>query len=164
MGESLRVDITHLVFESLARFDTSKTEQLKIFHGNPSSMIAPHQALSPMGNLRSLTLSQCKNPFAFINALHPTFLTSDFVVCPKLEELVLIFRSYEDRDFNIERVISMAAARASKGSKLKSLRIMNWEEPTPFEAWGLRRNVSHVECSPEVDVVDDDSDSSDEED
>jgi len=91
---SLRVDITHQAFESLARFDTSKTEQLEIFHGNPSSMIAPHQALFSMGNLRSLTLSQCKNPFAFISALHPTFLTSDVAVCPKLEELVLIFRSY----------------------------------------------------------------------
>jgi len=156
-------NITHLVLESLARFDTSKTEQLKIFHGNPSSMIAPYRALFSMGNLRGLTLAQCGNPY-FINALHPAFLTSDVVVCPKLEELVLILRPYEDVNFNIECVISMAAARASRGSKLKSVRIVNWDELTTLEAWNLRRHVLHVECGPGVDVANDDSDSSDGED
>ena len=155
------VDLTCPVLESLARFDTSKTERLEILCSNPRSRDLPLQALLPMENLHTFTLSQCKNPYAFIRALHPN--SSDVVVCPKLEELVLDVRCDGCEDFDVESVIAMVAARATRGRKLKSVRIADWGILTPIEEWKFGKYTSRVEYGPEVDVVIEGNDGSDEE-
>jgi hypothetical protein len=90
---SSRVDKTCLVLESLDHFDTSKVERLEIdCHDSPSSD-PPYRALLPMERLRTLTLYHCASPHIFIHALHPTVSSSGTVVCPELEELVIVLDS-----------------------------------------------------------------------
>ena len=153
-----QVNTTSLVLKSLARFDTSKTEGLEIDHGDPSSMNPPYRALLPMKNLRTITLFQCSNPHHFIDALHPRVSTLGAVVCPKLEELVLVLRVYGET-LDIESFTEMAAVRASGGAKLKVVRILTRE--VQFDLLELEKHVLHVECGPEVVVIDDGGDNSD---
>lgn len=157
-------DCTLLVLESLARFDTSMTERLKIFNTNPSTTVSTLQALLPMENLRSLVLIQCNNPYPFIDALRYKYRSSDVVVCPKLEELTLVLRPDEDRDFRIGSVILMVEIRALAGTKLNCLRIGNWDDLTPIEEWKLKKHVLHLEVVPGVHPPEEDSDGSDWED
>jgi hypothetical protein len=145
-----RVDGTRLVLESLAQLDTSKTEQLEISCGDPPSSGPPYRALLPMKALRTLTLSQCIRPHPFIGALHPDAISSEPLVCPKLEELTLVLHN-DGEIFDIKRVIGMAAARASKGAKLKSVRIFGQDEFGWADVLELEKHVLHVECGPGVD-------------
>jgi hypothetical protein len=161
--ETRRVDTTCLALESLARFDTSKTERLEINRGNSPSSDPPYQALLPMRDLRTLTLSHCTSPDIFIHALDPDTSPSGAVVCPKLEELVLVLR-LDGETFDIKNVIEMAATRASRGAKLKSVRIVTHNESMQIDVLELRKHALHVECGPRVDVTDDDGDYFDEED
>ena len=119
---------THLVLESLARFDTSKAELLEIDRGYPSSRDLPYRALVLMKGLRSLTLSRRRSLHIFINALHPTTSSED-MVCPKLEELILVLRTGGEV-VDIKDVIRMAVARASRGAELKSVRIISRDKAT----------------------------------
>ena len=174
---------TRLVFEFLARFDTLKTERLEIDHGNSLSSDSPYRALLPMKRLRTLTLSQCRSPDVFIHTLDPNISSSGVVVCPELEELVLELRP-DTETLDFKNVADMAAARASRGAKLKSVRIMDPDLEAPFslpdlvrnpayvnqgksmqiDASGIRKHVLHVEYGPWTNAADEDSDSSEEED
>ena len=116
-----RVDRTCSLLESLARFDTSKTERLKIESGNSPTSDPAYQALLPMKDLRTLTLYLCASTYTFVRALDPHTSSSGVLICPKLEDLVIEHRGPLD----IKNVIGMAAARASRGAKLKSIRIIN---------------------------------------
>lgn len=71
----------------------------------------------------------------------------------------------DGEEFNIESVIEMAATRASRGSKLRTIRIFDErEELNPRCALELRKHV-HMEYDPEIaNVASGDSDDSDEED
>ena len=151
-----------LSLEFLALFDTSKTKWLNIDLFSPSPSGPPHRALVPMNDLHTLTLSRCLNPESFIQALHPSMSPSVVLVCPKLEELVVEHRGSLD----IKVVIRMAAARASSGAKLRSIRIFDWYETTypQRDVLELEKHVLHVECGREVDEIGSDSDDSDEED
>ena len=158
-----QVDLSRLVLEFLAGFDTSKTEELEILRSNPPASWIPHRALLPMKNLRVLTLSRCTNPHVFIHALNPELFPSDVIVCPELKELIFVLSTYGVK-FDIGNVIGMAAARESRGAKLMRVRILDRSdrEFDPDGVLELERYVSHVECGPGVDVVNDDGDSSDE--
>ena len=154
-----RVHTALSVLEFLARFDTSKTERLKIAYNNPPSE-DPHQALLPMEGLHTLTLFRCQSPHTFTDVLHPS-MSSEVVVCPRLEELIFVPRTNEE-DFEIERVINMAAARASRGAKLARVRILDKDGKfDPGSVLELGKHVLHVECGPGVDVINDDRDDSD---
>jgi hypothetical protein len=159
---SLQSDTTRLVLESLARLDTSKTQWLRIDYGNSPSIIPPYRALLPMKDLRTLTLSRCVSPDIFLHTLDPRMNSRGFVMCPKLEELVLILRQNRET-LNIRSVTSVAAARASRGAKLGSVRIVTHDKSMQIDALELREHVSHVECGPGAGVADDDSDDGDEE-
>ena len=149
------------MLESLARFNTSKTERLRIDYGDPPSSDPPYQTLLPIKGLRSLTLSRCRNLAFSIHALDPGADTSGVVVCPKLEEFVLI--PFLDREIcDIESLVGMVAARALREAKLKSVRICS--RSVELNTSELERHVLHVECDPGVTVADDDRDSSDGED
>jgi len=165
--KSLQTDITHPTLEYLARlFHTSKTEQLQISRANPSSVFPLLYALLPMENLRSLTISQCKHLYTFTHALCTTCGSSGALLCPKLEEIVLVFPYDSGGDMNpvIERVIEMAAVRESRGMKLKLLRIAGLDKLMPIEEWKLKKHVLQVECSPGIEIAQRDGDDSDEED
>jgi len=79
---------TSSVLGSLGEFNTSNTKRLEIdggeiFNGDPL-----YRALLPMKDLRTLTLSRCRDPDIFIGALQPATCSSEIAVCPKLEEFV----------------------------------------------------------------------------
>ena len=114
-----------------------------------------------MKDLRTLTLSQCTSPDIFLHTLDPRMNASGVVVCPKLEELVLILRR-NGETLDIKSVINVAVARASRGAKLESVRIVTHDESGQIDVSELMEYVSHVECGPKVGVADDDSDDSDE--
>jgi len=152
-------DATCWVLESLARFDTSQTERLEIVSGDIPFMDFLYRALFPMEALRTLTLSQLDSPQIFIAPLDPSRGSSGVLVCPKLEVLVLCI----DRGiFNTSNVIRMAAARESRGAKLKSIRIVCQREFSQADVLELKKHVLHVECGPEVDVASDENGGSDE--
>jgi len=152
------INTTSLAFECLAQIDTSKTEWLEINRGNPPSRDPPYRALLRMGNLHELKLSRCQSPHLFIRALHPGISSSGAVVCPKLEDLVLVLRTNSET-FNIKNLIGMAAARALMGEKLRTVKIVGGQgEPDPDSVLELGKYVSHVEYAPGTGGVDDYSD------
>ena len=141
-------DANRSVAQSLAVLDISKTKWLEIIGSKPLSK-GIHQALLSMQNLWTLTLSLCKDLRTFILALAPN-LTNP-MACPKLEDLT--FRT-EER-FNIKTMVGVAAARASAGSPLRSIHIINCGELVRSEGKiELLRHVSHVETSFEISDVD----------
>jgi hypothetical protein len=153
-------DTTRLVLESLARLDTSKTQWLRIHCGNSPSIIPPYRALLPMKDLRTLMLSRCTSPDIFLHTLDPRMNSRGFVICPKLQELVLILRKNRET-LNIRSVTGVAAARASRGAKLGSVRIVTHDKSMQIDALELKEHVSHVECGPGAGVTDDYSDDGD---
>ena len=155
---SPQANTTCLVLESLARFDTSTTKRLRIDYGDPPSMDSTYQTLLPMKSLRTLTLFRCRDPHFFIDALHPGVTPTGVVVCPNLEELVF-FPSVHEEALDVRSFTGMAAARALRGAKLKSIRIFTHE--VEFGVSELKRHALHVECGPEVAVADYDSDDND---
>jgi len=142
-----RHDSTNLTLESLAELDTSRTERLEIYHGYLLSREPLYQALLPMKDLRTLTLSKCRSPHILIHALQPTTSSSKVMVCPRLEELVLVLDPHE-KMYHITSVIEMAAARASRGEKLRTVRIVGGCITTNLSMSELRNHVWNVEYSP----------------
>ena len=141
-----RPEDTHLVPQSLALLDTSKTNWLEIIKGDPLSQDVHHAFLS-IANLQSLVLSLCKNVHSLILALCPDPNSTDPIPCPKLERLV--FRT-EER-FDIETMVVVAAARALGGAPLKLIKIVNHGEVVPREGVvELLNHVSRVETRFEV--------------
>ena len=154
-----QVDTTCSGLESLAGLDTSKIERLEVVSSDHPFRRPSYHVLLPLENLRTLTLYRCRNPCAFLAALHPG---AGVMACPKLEEIVLVsLKGTETID--IERVIKIAAARQSRGAKLKIVRIVGLQAKIhPLDVLELEKRVLHVEYRPEVDVVDDHSDDGDE--
>ena len=153
-SESIGVNPTPQVLDYLVRVDTTMTEQLEISRGNPQSRDQPYQALFNMKNLRTLKLSRCQSPHLFLRALHPNQSSSETVVCPKLEELVLVLRTNSET-FNIKDLIKMAAARALGGAKLRVVRIIVRQgELAPDDVLELRKHILDLEYVPGVDTVD----------
>ena len=71
----------------------------------------------------------------------------EVVACPKLEGLVLEFY-FSRAEVDIKSLIGMAAARASRGAKLRSIRVVDGrDEPRldPAGALELRKHAWHVE-------------------
>ena len=134
---------SYLAFESLAPINTSGTERLEIECCEAPSSFPLYRALIPMNDLRTLIFTRCESLYNFIDALHPSMSSPEVVVCPRLEELVIDHHKM----FAIQNVVGMAAARASKGAKLKTVRItilLGAVHPQP-NTLELKRHVSHVE-------------------
>ena len=160
MCREFQDDITPPVLEYLARIDTSKTERLEIYRGTPTSRDPPRRTLLSMKSLRTLTLYQCDGLHFFIRALHPGTSSSEAMVCPKLEELILIPPT-DGEVFNIEDLVYMAAARALVGVKLGTVKIICGQDKVdPGGILELEKHVLDVECGPGV--IDGDSDSGEE--
>ena len=130
------------LLESLAHFDTSMTNRLEIGSGCSPSSGFPYRALLPMKDLRTLVLYQCETPYTFIYALNPSAGSSGIMVCPKLEELAI----EPQQALNLRNVVGMAAARESRGAKLKSVRVLSKREFAWADVLQLKKYVFHVEC------------------
>ena len=137
----------HLLLESLAHFDTSNTERLEItqYH-SPLTSDPVYRALLPMKALHTLKLDRCGDPHIFIYALDPGMGSSGAVVCPNLEELVIVHGVV----FDLKDVVATAAARASRGAKLKSVKIDSCHKAvySQSDVLELKKHVLHVECGP----------------
>jgi len=134
---------TSSMLNFLAYFDTSKTERLGIQGGTPPAGTLLHLALLPMKGLRTLRLAQCEDLHIFIHALHPGMNSSGIMVCPELEELIIEHKLV----FDLKVVEGVAAARASRGAKLKVVKIISWNRciKAQLDASELKNHVSHVE-------------------
>ena len=153
-GPNVQVNITlrtsgdELALGSLGEFDTSKTEWLEIDGGDLLTGDPLYQALLPMKDLRTLTFSgQRMDPRIFIRALQPTTGSSEAMVCPKLEKLVLEFNFLGGMRC-ITSVTEMAAARASRGEKLRTIRIIGGHRKANLDMSELRKHVWNVEYCP----------------
>ena len=81
------------------------------------------------------------------------------MVCPKLEELILVPHNLRP---NIWGVVKMARVRASRGVKLRTIRIVCGRNKfNPGAELELRKHVLHVEYGPEADAATDNSDEED---
>ena len=77
-----------------------------------------------MKGLRALKLTMCENSHFLIHTLDPSTDSPEVVVCPELEDIVIVFSTAREI-FDIKGVIGMVAARASRGAKLTSIRIVS---------------------------------------
>ena len=139
---------TELTLGSLAELDTSKTERLEIDDDDLPFGEPLYQALLPMKDLRTLTLSNCISPDILVRALQPPTNSSEVMVCPKLEEV--IFKPYYPPYFRGDRsgvasIVEVAAARASRGGKLKTVRIFHGRGTADLDLSELRKQVWDVE-------------------
>ena len=144
---------TSSMLDFLAYFNTSKTEQLGIQGGTPTTGTLLHMALLPMKGLRTLRLTRCEDLCTFVRALHPDMDSSGTMVCPELEELIIV----EDKQaLDVKVVEEVAAARASRGAKLKLVRITSWygSIKAQVDASELKNHVSRVESDLRVRVPD----------
>jgi len=138
---------TKLILGSLAELDTSKTERLKIDGVHLRSKAPLYQALLPMKDLRTFTLSKYKSPGTLIHALRPPKNSSEVMVCPKLEEFVLVICPFPfGRDqSDITSIAEMAAARASRGGKVKTVRMFHRRGTPDPDVSELRKHAWNVE-------------------
>ena len=143
-------DNPNWVLEYLARFDTSKAERLQIYSRIGLSGGTFYQTLLPMDNLRTLIFSLRSKLCILTDALNPNKSLSRKVVCPLLEELMFVFR-LGGPEFN--SVMEMAAARVSRGVKLKSVMVDSLDLADILE---LKKHVLHVESGRVAIDVDDD--------
>jgi len=151
-----RTHAADLVFKSLARFETSKSERLEINIGIPRPGNTFYRTLLPIENLRTLILVQCINLCVFMDVLNPNKGRSRKVVCPLLEGLTF---GYHLDKMGFDSLIGMAAARASRGVKLGIVMVVKDEGENDLEeVLELRKHVSRVEYGPEIDPDDDESD------
>jgi hypothetical protein len=143
-------DNTPLVLEALDQFDTSRVEYLRIGYGKSLSSGPPYRTLLPMRHLRTLELHGFENSHIFIHALHPGMSPSGLVVCPKLKKLWI---ELPEETLDLKDFVGMAAARASRGAKLKSVTIRQ-NSYVRTDVLELRKHVSRVNCGPEFDFED----------
>jgi len=140
---------TDSVLESLGEVDTSKTERFEIDGGDFLYEELLYQTLLLMRDLSTLALFECNTPQPFIRALQPATSSSGVMACPKLEELVLVLRLRENVPY-IASLINMAAARASRGEKLRTIRIVEGQGKADLDVSELKKYVWNVEYGPGV--------------
>ena len=134
------------ILRSLDRSILSTTKWLAIsrselpVHTNERQVF---RTLSSMNDLRTLTLTRCVN-LPFIFALNPDQSSSNLVICPKLEDLLLYVLRLDVS--NITDISSMAKERAVRGAKLSSITIVGVSELAPgVGVFKLREHVERVD-------------------
>ena len=143
-SKSPQADIT-MALDYLVRLGPSTTKRLTIYEGGSPAADVVHRVLLLMQELRALTIYRCERQYTFVRFLSPQPQPSGVVVCPKLKELVIGFRSNETKPA-IQNVIRMAAARASREAKLKTIRIVKDRSRFDQEDVSeLKKHVRHLE-------------------
>jgi hypothetical protein len=147
--------------EPLGQFDTSKVERLRVDCYDSPSSDPPYRALLRMKHLRTLTLRRCASLNIFIHTLQLNMSSSGVAICPELEELVIVS---DKGTLDMKSLIKVAAARASRGAKLKTVRIIGRDQPAQTDVEELEKHVLGVACGPEVYGVYNEGDNIDKED
>ena len=154
-----RSDTTCVPVNILIRLGTSKTERLEVYDdGHPSR--DPLYKIPSMKNLCSPPPpgSHWQNACALVHALNPNTILPNVLVCPRLEELILVLRDNGMESYP-ECVIEMARTRTSRGAKLGTIRIVGGRNKRdPRDELKLREYVLHLKYDPEADGVSGDSD------
>ena len=146
-----------LATRCLAQLDLSNIEYLDI--ANDGTMENElHPLLRSLINLRTLKVSLCET-LPFMLGLNFLFTSDGVIVCPKLGEF--FFRVFGQ--FHMGIMISIAAARVSKGVPLELVEVLSFGEPVQTERVAeLEEHVRWVDISVEADrgdyFVDEDSD------
>ena len=84
------------------------------------------------------------------------------MACSELEELVLIPRT-DTEEINIGSVARIVAARTSRGVKLRTVMVVGGQDRVNLgDVLELRKRVLDVEYDPEVRIVDENGEDSDE--
>ena len=110
------------ILRSLNELPISTTEILEIGQYDNSTHPEAYRTLLLMNDLLTLRLDDYINP-SFISALNPNRNTSNTVVCPKLEELILCIQAQWDEPC-IDELLEMVEERASMGAKLSVMVIV----------------------------------------
>ena len=132
LDQSILSTAKWLVISKLRLPQPIRVDESQIFH-----------TLCSTNNLRALMLTECHNQ-PFILALNPNQNLSNHIVCPKLEDLVLCIRDWIS--FPTEDVLSMAEARALRGTKLWSITIVATRDVVPGrEVLKLREHVGRMD-------------------
>ena len=71
---------------------------------------------------------------------------------------------FDGQIFDVNHIIRIAAARAFKGAKLKSMRIISRSKLSEIDLLELKKHVSCVDCGPKVEGAGSDDDGNNEED
>jgi hypothetical protein len=111
-----------LVPEFLTWFKTSTIDRLEVTNTTHLARNIIFQLLLPMRALRTLTIAGRETLASFISALDPDMNPQNTPVCPRLKELVI--RTNGERGLNVDSVMRMRVARARRGAKLESVRIV----------------------------------------
>ena len=133
----------------LDKLPVSTTERLEIVQWDALASLCfeeqfPYQTLLPMNDIRTLMLIDCAHP-CFITGLNPNRNTSNTMVCPKLEELVMYVQESLNESY-IGELVDMAKERASTGAKLSTFVVDCPREPgLAHEAFVLKRYVPRAE-------------------
>jgi len=138
------------MLKCLVHFDVSKAERLEISYGHTPSSGSFRAVLRSLKHLRFIKLYHCESPHTFIHALHPSTSSSGVKVCPKLEGMEFVqFVQYDNR--LVKNIVGMAAARASRGVKLKSVTLTHYcgDQHPQLDLVELEKHVLHVECNPQ---------------
>ena len=135
------------IFWPLNNFRISTTERLAISQGcypeDPGAgESGAYQILLLVNNLRILRLTDCII-LSFVLALNPVRNASSTVVCPELEELVLI--GYNQEEFFVHELLEMAKERAARGAKLSAISIISSQEFISRGVLDLEDYASRVE-------------------
>lgn len=126
-------------FSTVRRLTVSTCERL----GTPEDEECPiFLTLSSARDLQTLVLVRCDN-LPFILALDPEQTQSNLVLCPNLQNLIFYVQSLSPRV--VERLARMAKNRASRGTKLSSVTIVELSgRGRSNELFELREHVTHV--------------------
>ena len=115
---------------------------------------------NPMSIFRTLVLIRC-NDTLFISPLNPKNNPSKRLLCPELKEIVTYVETKDA--FHIDKLLSMAKERASRGAQLESFTIVALDEVVRMkEVFKLRKYVKWVEYKfeykpPQWDYISEDS-------
>jgi len=141
---------TNRFMQSLLQFDVSGIRWLSItrssYQSRSSDQIetwSAYKTLRPITGLRTLMLAHCRN-LPFIQTLNPNKNPAEVVLCPKLEEIILYIKHFDQ--FQIDELLKMAEGRASRGAKLTAITIVSTDALAPTkEVFQLRKHVLRVE-------------------
>lgn len=136
------------MLKSLTQLDTLRTKRLKVNYGDQLSSSSLYRALLSMKALCTLTFFGHECLHIFIHSLNLGTGSSEAVICPKLEELIIVPCSDEEA-FDIKSIVGMVAARASRGKKLRMIRIIGGgDRPNPEDMLELRKHIWNAEYIP----------------
>ena len=146
--EGCPVAVNVRILQSVVLFDTSRVQRLGVtqYTASPQMKIEespPYHVLYRMGNLRTLTLTECHN-ILFFNALNPDKTPGAVILCPWLTDLVL--HIHLEKRFCLAELWETAKVRYFRGVGFRSITVVGTQQLVqPKDVFTLRQYVGRVE-------------------